>query len=193
MPRPKGSSLTANDILIAAIAVIQQEGEAALGINRVARQLSIKPPSMYNHIPSNEALYRLVALEAWRRLLAVTEKNLLGITGSQETLRSAAYSYREFAQSNPELMAIAAQHAMSLADEEFAIVHGKLVGIYQRALEPWNLSPAEVIHAVRMLNAMFFGYAQLERNKIFRYPESMEESYQWMVERAIDSLKNGQP
>lgn len=56
MPRPKGQTLTQKVIVEAAIACIQKEGESALGVNRVARELGIQPPSLYNHIAGNEEL-----------------------------------------------------------------------------------------------------------------------------------------
>ncbi len=50
MGRPtKENSLTQQDVIEAAIACLDQEGESALGVNRVARELSIKPPAIYSN------------------------------------------------------------------------------------------------------------------------------------------------
>lgn len=68
MGRPtKEKSLTQRDIIEAAIACVEAEGETALGVNRVARELGITPPSIYKHVESGATLRRLVALEIWRR------------------------------------------------------------------------------------------------------------------------------
>jgi hypothetical protein len=40
-----------------------------------------------------------------------------------------------------------------------------------------------------MLNASFFGYAQLEINGIFQRSQSLDETYEWMVLRLIDALE----
>lgn len=69
MSRPKGQGLTLAIVVEAAIACLEAEGESALGVNRVARALGIKPPSIYKHIDGNAALRRCVALELWRRFL----------------------------------------------------------------------------------------------------------------------------
>lgn len=48
MGRPtKENSLTKQDVIAAAIACLEKEGESALGVNRVARELNIKPPAIY--------------------------------------------------------------------------------------------------------------------------------------------------
>jgi AcrR family transcriptional regulator len=189
MPRPKGSALNQTDILQAAIAIIQLEGASALGVNRVARQLGIRPPSLYNHIQGNEALFRLVALEGWRRFLDYGQRRLEGVVGSREMLRAMAYSYRECARDNPELLAIAASHAMSLDDQEFVAVFHQMFEIYTQALQPWGLSDDEIVHAARMLNAAFFGFAQADQARIFVMSQSLEDSYAWMVEGLIQAVE----
>lgn len=189
MPRPKGASLTQADILQAAIALIQSEGAQALGVNRVAKQLGIRPPSLYNHIQGNDALFRLVALEGWRRFLAAGQQQLAGATSSQDQLRAMAYSYRECARANPELTAIAASYALSLEDQEFVTVFQGIFAIYQQALEPLGFSPDAITHAARLLNSAFFGFAQAEKAGIFVMPQSLDSSYEWMVETLIGALE----
>jgi AcrR family transcriptional regulator len=50
MGRPlKENSLTPQDVVQAAITCLDQEGELALGVNRVARALGVKPPAIYKH------------------------------------------------------------------------------------------------------------------------------------------------
>lgn len=43
-------------VIAAAIACLEQEGESALGVNRVARELNIKPPAIYKHLDGNAGL-----------------------------------------------------------------------------------------------------------------------------------------
>ncbi len=189
MARPKGPTLTQTSILEAAIEVLRSEGESSLGINRVARQLGIQPPSMYNHVKGNDDLYRLVALHGWQQFLAYAQASLnAGMTG-HEQLVAIALSYRQCAKSNPELLSIAASHRMSLEDQEFADLYTSIVQLYANALIPWGFNEIEIIHSARMLNAAFFGYAQLEINGIFQRSQSLDETYEWMVLRLIDALE----
>lgn len=193
MARPKGPTLTQKDIVEAAIAVLQKDGAAALGVNRVARELGIQPPSLYNHVAGNDGLFRLVALAGWQRFLEFAQRHLAKATTSAEILRAAAYSYRDCARQNPELLAIASNHGLSLDDAEFVAVFEAIVTIYRTALTPMGFDNDQIIHAARMLNAAFFGFAQAEKAGIFVMPQSLDESYTWMVDRLIASLEQAQP
>ena len=189
MARPKGQTLTQTAILEAAIAVLRSEGESSLGINSVARKLGIQPPSMYNHVKGNHDLYRLVALHGWQQFLTYAQTALNPEMTGRAQLIAIAHSYRDCAKHHPELLTVAASHRMDLADHEFADLYNSIVQLYANALIPWGFSEVEVIHSARMLNASFFGYAQLENNGIFQRSQSLDETYEWMVLRLIDALE----
>lgn len=189
MARPKGPTLTLTSIIEASIDVLRSEGEASLGINRVARQLGIQPPLMYNHVKGNNDLYRLVALHGWQQFTTYAQTSLKpGMTGRAQLI-AIALSYRQRAKDYPELLSIAASHRMDLADHEFADLYNSIVELYANALTPWGFSEIEIIHSARMLNASFFGYAQLEISCIFQRSQSLDETYEWMFLRLIDALE----
>ena len=57
MGRPtKQNSLTPQNVIQAAITCLDKEGETGLGVNRVARELGIKPPAIYKHLNGNGEL-----------------------------------------------------------------------------------------------------------------------------------------
>ena len=56
--------LTGQTVVDAATAIVETEGTAALTLSRVARELGVKPPSLYNHVARLETLRRDVALRA---------------------------------------------------------------------------------------------------------------------------------
>ena len=189
MARPKGLTLTRSAIVNAAMAVLRSDGQSGLGINRVARELGIQPPSMYNHVKGNDDLHRLVALYGWQQFLTYAETALKPMMTSREQLMAVAGSYRQCAKDYPELLTIAASHRMSLNDVEFATFYQGIMQIYSNALTPWGFSESDIIHSARMLNAAYCGYAQLEQNHIFQRSQSLDESHEWMVIRLIDALE----
>lgn len=189
MARPKGSTLTRSAIVNAAIAVLRSDGQSGLGINRVARELGIQPPSMYNHVKGNDDLHRLVALYGWQQFLTYAEATLKPMMTSREQLMAVASSYRHCAKDYPELLTIAASHHMTLEDAEFARLHQGIMQIYTNALTPWGFSESDIVHSARMFNAAYCGYAQLEQNHIFQRSQSLDESHEWMVMRLIDALE----
>lgn len=189
MARPKGLTLTRSAIVNAAMAVLRSDGQSGLGINRVARELGIQPPSMYNHVKGNDDLHRLVALYGWQQFLTYAETALKPTMTSREQLMAVAASYRQCAKDYPELLTIAASHQMSLDDVEFARSYKGIMQIYTNALTPWGFSESDIIHSARMFNAAYCGYAQLEQNHIFQRSQSLDESHEWMVMRLIDALE----
>lgn len=115
MSFPKGQTLTQKDIVEAAIACIQKEGESVLGVNRVARELGIQPPSLYNHIAGNEELRRLVVVEGWRRCLTACLPSATEIKDGRERLKKSAYRFRRFVQENSSLYAVLMRYKLDLS------------------------------------------------------------------------------
>lgn len=56
MPRPSKPILSRRGIAEEALALVDEEGIEALTTRRLARRLGVEGPSLYNHIPSRDAL-----------------------------------------------------------------------------------------------------------------------------------------
>ena len=81
-------------------------GVAALSFNAIARQLGMKPPSLYTYFPSKDAIYdelfRRGFIEFGNRMRS--RPNINGPFAN--SLRSAFETYLTFAQENPDLYQI---------------------------------------------------------------------------------------
>jgi AcrR family transcriptional regulator len=84
-----------------AVRLLRDEGEASLGVNRVARALGIKPPSLYNHVDGNPDLRQAVAREGWNQLA-----HQLSAIGGKMRLHRIAARVRAFARENQALYAV---------------------------------------------------------------------------------------
>ncbi|MBO3461708.1 WHG domain-containing protein [Aetokthonos hydrillicola Thurmond2011] len=189
MGRPKGQTLTRKEIVEAAIACLEKEGESALGVNRVARELGIRPPSLYNHVAGNDELKRLVVLEGWRRFLDTYIKQAVDIQDRRVLLQNAAHTYYRCASENPALYAIVTNYSLELEDPDFAPIIEELLAFYSRVLTPFGLNQDEMIHAARMFNSLLHGFVLAERAGLFIFPESINQSFDWMVNTLIDALE----
>jgi AcrR family transcriptional regulator len=83
--------------------MMREQGVAALSFNEIARQLGIRPPSLYTYFPSKDAIYdelfRRGFVEFGRRMQARDLQD-----GSIRTrMRSALETYFTFALENPDL------------------------------------------------------------------------------------------
>ena len=190
MGRPvKEKSLTQHDIVEAAIACVKTEGEAALGVNRVARELGITPPSIYKHVESGAALRRLVALEIWRQFLALCCQSIETVSDSSMLLRTVAHTARDFARSHPEVYRVMTAMPLQPAEADCAPIVESIVTFYRRVLQPYKFTELETIHAMRMLNAAFYGFVATEQAGLLTLEPSTEESYDVMINALIQAIQ----
>ncbi len=190
MGRPiKEKSLTQRDIIEAAIACVEAGGETALGVNRVARELGITPPSIYKHVESGAALRRLAALEIWRRFLASCCQSIEGISDSSKLLKTVAHTARDFARSRPELYRVMTAMPLQPTEPDCAPIVQSIVTFYQRVLQPYRFTESETIHAMRMLNAAFYGFVATEQAGLLTLEPSTDESYDLMINALIQAIQ----
>lgn len=89
-------------ILDAARAVMRQDGVAALNLNKVAAQLGIKPPSLYEYFDGKMAIYDAL----FRRGIEIFSEYMapaLAEDSWSASLRAFIEAYMQFALDNPEL------------------------------------------------------------------------------------------
>jgi AcrR family transcriptional regulator len=190
MGRPtKEKSLTQRDIIEAAIACVETEGETALGVNRVARELGITPPSIYKHVESGATLRRFVVLEIWRRFLALCCQSIEGVSDSSVLLKTVAHTARNFARSQPELYRVMTAMPLQPTEPDCAPIIQSIVTFYRRVLQPYKFTESETIHAMRMLNAAFYGFVATEQAGLLTLEPSTEESYDVMINTLIQSIQ----
>lgn len=65
--------VTRDRVVQEALRLVAEEGIDALGVNRVARSLGLKPPSLYNHVAGNDDLRLAVTTAVWVRLAEALE------------------------------------------------------------------------------------------------------------------------
>jgi AcrR family transcriptional regulator len=183
MGRPvKEKSLTQHDVINAAIACLDKEGESALGVNRVARELGIKPPAIYKHLDGNTGLRRGVALAIWRNYLADCQQQTTGITESRALFRAAAIATRNFARSHPSRYTVMMQYQMRPNDAEEAEIIQQSLRLFQNSLQLYELSDNALIDVMRMVNAAIYGFIIREQSELMTLNRSPDDSYEVMLD-----------
>jgi AcrR family transcriptional regulator len=190
MGRPlKENSLTPQDVVNAAIACLDREGEAALGVNRVARALGIKPPAIYKHLDGNAGLRRAVALEIWRSYLTDCQNQTTDLTEPHALLRVGAQATRNFAQRHPARYAVMMQYQMRPTDPEEAEIIQNALHFFQRSLQLYELSNDALIDVMRMVNAAIYGFITRERLELMTLSRSTDRSYEVMLDALIIAIE----
>ena len=189
MSRPRGQTLTRQDVVTAAVVCLQKDGEAGLGVNRVARELGIRPPSIYKHIKGNEALRLAVAAEGMR-LLTEYLKHYAQDTNQQDcSIRTIAHAVRQFFHQNQALHQVMTTTIVDGSDPDFQAIKQAFLQFNVTALEPFKLSGDDFIHALRMFISMCHGFSLLEQSQQFKEPQSLDESYEWLISTFILGIR----
>jgi AcrR family transcriptional regulator len=89
-----------DQIVAAALGLLEEEGPDGLSMRRVAGRVGIKAASIYKHFPHKEAVEAALISLAFERQAEVFER-------AGETLGELAAAYRDFARSNPHLYRLA--------------------------------------------------------------------------------------
>jgi AcrR family transcriptional regulator len=188
MGRPlKANSLTPQDVINAAIACLDLEGESALGVNRVARELGIKPPAIYKHLDGNTGLRRAVALAIWRDYLRDCHRQVAGVTRASLFLVGARAT-RNFAKAYPARYAVMMQYQMRPTDPEEAEIIQHSLGFFRELLQRSTLAQDAVVDTMRMVNAAIYGFIIREQSELLTIDRDPDASYEVMLEALIVAI-----
>ncbi|MDJ0746062.1 MAG: TetR/AcrR family transcriptional regulator [Xenococcaceae cyanobacterium MO_167.B27] len=191
MGRPtKENSLTRQDVIEAAIACIEKEGASALGVNRVARELNIKPPAIYKHIKGNAELKKAVALTIYRRFFAELNQKTAGIKERRAYLRAGGFASRDFARSHPGLYQVMMQFQLQPDDPESALVIQESQTFFKCLLHSQDLSETKLIDMMRMVNAAIVGFITLEQSGLLTLPRSTDDSFEVMLDALFVAIQH---
>jgi AcrR family transcriptional regulator len=185
--RPRGTTLSQDDIVRAALHIVERRGFEALGINEVARHLGIQPASVYNHVQGMAELRALVVASGYRELLRELAPSESAASARQE-LKGVAWAFRTFAKAHPALYALMTQAPLPEGPQKEALralVFDSLGG----ALLQLHVSKKHVVDAIRSLRSAVFGFIALEANGELELGESPDASFDFMIETFLRGLE----
>jgi AcrR family transcriptional regulator len=155
MPYPAKTS--APQILAAAVALLEREGQIGLSLRALAAELKLTPNALYRYYPSREALLAAVAVQGAQWLLA----DLQAIP--EGDLAALAHTYLRFAQQRPALYDLY-MTCDSLSAKQ-RVVYDQQWALVVVALEP--LAGARSSEAAITLWAYLHGLVGLERSGVY--------------------------
>lgn len=165
--------LDREQVLVAAEAIADRDGWRALTMTALAKELGVKVPSLYNHVPSLEALRGELQNRTLREIGARLNRKAMGRTG-ELAMRALAESFRRFAQEHPGRYDLAMQapidadgFAAASADAGAAL-HAVIrsYGIDDSSLE-LQLTGFAALHGVLVLEQAGFFPAAIDTDLIF--------------------------
>lgn len=195
MARPSTSKagLDRASVVRAAAQLVNQEGTQALTINRLARELGVQPPSLYNHIDGLADLWSELAL---LNTNALGERLITAAVGKSgpEGVRSIAQAYRAYVKEFPELYQanLRASRNQELVDPRLQAAEERIVQVAVAIVASFGLSGEAAIHSVRALRSVIHGFTTLEVAGGFGLPLDLDVSFNRLIDLLIFGLERTQ-
>lgn len=183
------------DILAIARGMMQADGAASLSFNAIARQLGIKPPSLYTYFESKDAIYDALFRRGWSLFIQHLEEDLLHHPGTlREKLVRVFVGYMRFAQENPDYYQIMFQRPVPdfvPSEESLALSFDSLArftAYLEEALQDAGIDPGIPYEQARdILIALNHGLTEMHLANNPELPVG-EGRYGSLIEQAVDVL-----
>jgi AcrR family transcriptional regulator len=186
MPRMGLDSARVVDV---AAAIADAEGLQAVTLARVAGDLGVRPPSLYNHVDGRPDLLRAIAVRSVRELAEALREAAVGRSGA-EALTAAAHAYRAYARARPGRYE-ATLAAPTRGDEEHRAAAAEAVDVMLAVMRAWDLEGDDAIHAVRAFRSAVHGFVAIEAADGFGLAVDVDESFARLVAALAGGL--GEP
>lgn len=181
------TGLDQKKIVEIAAQLANEDGMENITLKRIAEELGIQTPSLYNHVKSLDDLRKHLMLYGWKQL---EEKLLLSVVGvsGYDALRAMCYGFYEYAVSNPGVFGTMLWYN-KFQDEEMQDVTKRLFEVLFKVMRQLKLSDETINHLIRTFRGFLEGYALLVNNGAFGNPISIRESFDLSVEVLLNGIK----
>jgi AcrR family transcriptional regulator len=188
MPR---MGLDAARVVEVAAAIADSEGLDAVTLARVAGELGVRSPSLYNHVNGRSDLLRAIAVLSVRELAAALREATVGRSGP-DALAAAAHAYRAYARAHPGRYA-ATLAAPTRGDEEHRAAATEAVDVMLAVLRGWDLEGDDAVHTVRAFRSAIHGFVAIEAADGFGMDVDVEVSFDRLLATLAEGVGTPRP
>ena len=174
-------------VVAEATKLVDEEGVEQLSLGRLAERLSIKTPSLYNHVAGLPGLRHELALFCARELLDWLTQATIGRSRA-EAILALANAYRAYAREYPNRYRFTLQ-APSADNPQLAAIADEILGVIYAVLRPYDLGEQNMIHAIRSLRSIVQGFVSLEVAGGFAMPVNLDDSFHWLIQLFIAGIE----
>lgn len=157
-----------------------REGFYAVTIASLAKELNVRPPSLYNHIKGLEELRKELALSGLQQLYHLL-KSAVEHVSVEDAVYRLSKAYVSFVRKSPGIYEATATVAPRIQDEEVQKASDNIVFLVLDVLKPYHLPENEALHAVRSLRSILHGFSSLEQKGGFGMSLSTDETLDFLI------------
>jgi AcrR family transcriptional regulator len=190
MNRKKRIKLDKTAVVQAAVDLVNAEGMEALTLSRLAKQLGIRTPSLYNHVDGLTGLRRELAVMNAGLLADRLGEAAIGKSGP-ELFTDVAQAFRQYVKENPGLYlsTLRSSGAQPIADPNLQHEEERVMKIGLAMMSSLGLQGEDAVHGLRAFRSIVHGFATLEVAGGFGLPQDCDESFRRLVSALMDGLK----
>jgi AcrR family transcriptional regulator len=181
MPAP--ARTTSQAILDAASRIIESNGLDGLTMGAVAREVGVRAPSLYKHVPDRARLIRAVAEQAALDLTAAIATGAASDPDPRTALRAMAEVHRAYVHAHPNGYGLLFAHLLPDSMPDAALVARAGLPIVERMEE--LVGPAHALEAARSLVAWAHGFVSMELAGAFRLDGDVDRAFRFGVEALL--------
>ncbi|WP_337133836.1 TetR/AcrR family transcriptional regulator [Priestia megaterium] len=157
-----------------------REGFYAVTIASLAKELNVRPPSLYNHIKGLEELRKELALSGLQQLYHLL-KSAVEHASREDAVYRLSKAYVSFVRKSPGIYEATATVAPRIQDEEVQKASDNILFLVLDVLKPYQLPENEALHAVRSLRSILHGFSSLEHKGGFGMSLSTDETLDFLI------------
>ncbi len=190
MPRKTRTHLDKNAVVEAAVEILNTEGIGALSLSRLADELGIKTPSLYNHVNGLAGLQQeLDAMNA--KLLANRLSDAAMGKSGVELFIDVAQAFRAYVKEYPGLYmsTLRASGDQQVQDESLQREEERAMKVGFAIMASLGLQGEDAVHGLRAFRSMVHGFATLEVAGGFGLPQDCDESFRRLVSALVAGLQ----
>jgi AcrR family transcriptional regulator len=180
------AGLNKEAVVEAASRLADAEGLEAVTLARLAKELKVKAPSLYNHVDGLSAVLRELSLRGLREANARMSRAAVGLSREQ-ALIAVGIAYHRFALEHPGLYG-ATLKAPAGDDTDLEQASQETLDTLKAVLAGYGLEGDDALHAIRGLRAIIQGFVLLEFSGGFGLPLDIEESLVRLLTAFSDGL-----
>jgi AcrR family transcriptional regulator len=184
------SNLNKETVVQTAADLLNAEGTDALSLNRLAKKLNVRTPSLYNHVEGLPGLMRELSILNARNLAERLSEAAIGQSGP-DAVMSIMQAYRVYIKEFPGLYlsTLRASGMQQEVDPELQQQEARTLRVALAVVASFGLQGEDALHAVRALRSLVHGFTTLEVSGGFGMPLDLNESFTRLVNLFIAGLQ----
>jgi len=179
--------LKSEEVLDSAIRIANETGLDKLTLGKVAAEVGVKTPSLYEHFEGLPGLRLAIRLRGFQTLGDIIGKATVG-KSRDDAVRTLALEMRRFVHQQPALYESTVLTAVGDSKEVRKAADGVLATLYS-VLAGYGITGTESVHAARYLRSLLHGFNSLELAGGFGLNVHLSESYDRLTDILAQDLR----